>query len=527
MNMKKKSFIGGALILGLAGIISKSIGFLFRVPLTNMIGEEGYGLYNFPYSVYATILAISVAGIPVAISKLVSERITLNRHAEAHRIFKSALILMAVVGAAVSLLLFFSAELMVSTIWPEKAYYPLMGLVLAPLFVSLMAVFRGYFQGMQMMSATALSQIFEGLGRLIFGLGLAYLLIDRGVEYAAGGGSFGATAGAALGLIIITIIYFKQRPSIHQTIAHSEGQNSDNATLSYIKQVLLLSIPMSIGSVAGTLMPLIDSLMIQPRLLLAGFDESTATSLFGRIGASGTLINFSLTISLAIAISLVPAISEANALGDRLAVRKRLETAIRMAMFIVIPASIGMFILAKPILNLIFPSIQDAQVILQFLSIALVFITLNQVFTASIQGMGKYYIPVVFLLLGVIFKVAISYILTAMPAINVLGAVSGTIVGYFVAAALNFLYVRNLVDLKLNWLHTAIIPLISGALMGTAVYFVSRFLLVRTHHAVATLLSVAVGVLVYGICILLWGQIDEVPIRDTAFKMLKRFKERF
>ncbi len=511
--MKKRSFLSGAFILAGAGIISKFIGFFFRVPLTNMIGAKGYGLYNYPYNLYSAMLAISITGLPVAISKLVSEKIAIDRYDEAHRIFKVSLIIMLFLGSFTSLFLFFSSKFLVSRLWPPGAYYPLMGLVLAPLFVSLMSAFRGYFQGMQIMIAHSISQVFESFGRLIFGLGLAYTLYDKGLEYAAGGASFGATAGAFIGLMVIGLFYLKMRAQIFQNINKYSNNKKAEPISNVVKTILSISIPISIGALAGTLMPMIDSLMIKSRLAVAGFSEELSTILFGRLGAGTTLINFPLTISIAIAVSIVPAISEANAQGMLSEIKKRLELGIKMGLYLVLPASIGLFVLAEPILNCIFPKISEAHNILKLLAISLFFMTLNQVLTASIQGLGKVMIPVKNLFIGAIVKIATSYYIISIPEYNIKGAAIGTIIGYFIAASLNYSYLKRHINFKLNKLDTVIKPILASCIMGiTVVYFYEYSFSIFSSNSISTLVSIGLGAIIYGLILIITGGIRYMDI---------------
>jgi stage V sporulation protein B len=436
--MKNKSFLNGAFILAVAGIISKFIGFFFKVPITRLIGAEGLGLYNYPYNLYSAMLAISITGLPVAISKLVSERIALKQYRAVHKVFKVALILMSLVGIFTSAVLFAGSKIIVNKFWPPGAYYPLMGLVFAPIFVASMSVFRGYFQGMQLMMPTAISQIFESFGRLIVGLGLAYFFVNKGIPYAAGGASFGATAGAVLGLIVLIISYLKIQSKLNKNIQKHKVIEKEESSIFIITKILSISVPISIGAVASSMMSLIDSLMINSRLLIAGFSVKEASVLYGQLGTANTLINFPLTISIAIAASIVPAISEAKVHENYHEIRQKLEEGIKMGFYIGLPATIGLFILADPILAFIFPTINGGGKLLQLLAVALIFITLNQILTGALQGFGKIMIPVKNLFLGSVVKVIVSYFLTIQPAYNIKGAAIGTIIGYLIALLLNY-----------------------------------------------------------------------------------------
>ncbi|MEL7658285.1 MAG: oligosaccharide flippase family protein, partial [Bacillota bacterium] len=201
--MAKKSFIQGAVILGIAGIIIKVMGAFFRIPLANMIGDKGMGYYQTAYPIYVLFLTLATAGIPIAISKMVSERVAVDHHYEAYRVFRVSFILLFSIGICSSAILFFGAGYIVNAIGNPGAKYAMMAIAPALLFVPIMAAYRGYFQGMQDMKPTATSQVVEQFFRVTAGLILAYLLLEKGRDFAAAGASFGATAGSITGLIAV------------------------------------------------------------------------------------------------------------------------------------------------------------------------------------------------------------------------------------------------------------------------------------------------------------------------------------
>ncbi len=217
MSSTTKKFATGATILAVAGILAKCLSLFFRIPLASdvMLGDEGMGYYQLPYPYYSLLIAVSYLGIPSAMSKMVSEKVSIGKYKEAHQIFKHSLVILSALGVVASFILF-----MVSTgsKWPKESVYAFYGLALAPFFVSIMGAFRGYFQGMQNMAPTAISQLLESFTRVIVGVGLAAVLLKHGLGYAAGGASFGATAGAIIGMIYLILTYFKNRSEILENV---------------------------------------------------------------------------------------------------------------------------------------------------------------------------------------------------------------------------------------------------------------------------------------------------------------------
>lgn len=197
--MKKQSLIRGSIILGVAGILTRFLGLFFRWPLIMLIGDEGIGYYQMSYPLYMFFIAMA-SGVPVAISKMISEKNATNDIYGSFEVMKESAILMTIIGTGTTLALFFFAKPIVLFLkWDPKAYYSLIGISFAPIVISFVTIFRGFFQGLQNMTPSAISQIIEQIGRVIFGVGLAVFLLPRGIEYSAGGAAFGATAGAVLG----------------------------------------------------------------------------------------------------------------------------------------------------------------------------------------------------------------------------------------------------------------------------------------------------------------------------------------
>ena len=204
LTEKKDSFLKGAFILAAAGLVVKVLGAVYRIPLARLIKDEGMGLYQMAYPIYLILLSISTAGIPTAISKMVSEDVAIGRFKNAHRIFKVSMIVLTIIGLGLTVLLGFGANWLAVKIYKNpKAFYSILSISPAIFFVSIMSCFRGFFQGLQDMTPSAVSQIVEQIGRVIAVFILAYMLLPYGVEYAAAGAAFGPVAGSVMGLIVL------------------------------------------------------------------------------------------------------------------------------------------------------------------------------------------------------------------------------------------------------------------------------------------------------------------------------------
>lgn len=497
--MSKRQFFTGALIMVFASVFSKLVGFIFKLPLQYIIGAEGYGLFTYPQNFYVTMVTISTAGFPVAISKLVSERRAENRFYDAHQIFKAAFKLMATLGFILSLIMLLGARGIVSSFWPEDAYYAYLGIVLTPFSVSLLTAFRGYFQGLQQMLPSALSIITESVGRLLIGLSLAMVFANN-IPLAAGFASFGATAGAIVGLMLIVGIYLYKRTELLNEAYRNENDQSIKE-VGLIKKILLISIPIAFGSSISTIMALIDSLMVHPILMNAGFEEHVISIMFGQLGAAETIRNLPLGISVAITVSLVPAISSALAVKDYEAIDDRINMSLRMGTYIGLPAAIGMFLLRDEIMLMLFPELQGGGEILGFLGLSLPLIMIAQIFASVLQGSGHVYKPVINIIIGSLFKLIVSYSLLSIISINILGTAIGTLVAYTIIVILNYLSIRREFPIHLDSKIVIGIPLIATAIMGIGVYGLKLLLTPMFGTTTMTGLIIIISVIIYAIVI--------------------------
>lgn len=497
--MKKQSLIKGTFILGIAGIVAKFLGFFFRWPLIMLIGDEGIGYYQMSYPLYTFFIAIA-SGIPVAVSKMVSEKVAVGDKDGSIVVLKKAMLLMIILGGGfTAVLLAFSNQLIAFFKWDYKAYYSLLGISTAPIVISMMSAFRGFFQGLQNMYPTAVSQIIEQFGRVCVGVGLAFILLPKGIEYSAGGAAFGAAAGGILAGIYLISRYFKVRKEFK---VRKSGEDRIILT-----KLLYTAIPISLGATVGTIMSLIDSILVPQKLLQAGFNYSEATTLYGQLtGKAFVLVSVPLTLSMALCTSLVPMIAEAHLLNRRRELIGKIDMAMKLSMVIAIPSTLGLYFMAMPIVNLIFPGHAAGYKILQYLALTIPFIVLAQTSTAIMQGMGKYITPVINLGIGCLVKVIINFVLVPIPGVNIYGAVVGSICGYIVAALLNIWIMKKNLKISLDYFDVIIKPTLASGLMIIAVVFIYMNVYNYTvSNAISCVVSVLGGALVYGVLILLLG----------------------
>lgn len=490
--MKKRNLIKGTLILGVAGIIAKFLGIFFRIPLIYMIGEEGIGLYQLTYPLYTFLLAIS-AGIPVALSKMISERIALRKTKEAKKIFKIAFIIMGVFGGTASLCLILFSNVIIGTFrWNKEAYYSLIGISLAPFFTCILSVCKGYFQGLQFMTAPAVSQVLEQITRVVFGVSLAYILLPMGIAASAGGASFGAVAGSMVGLIWMRSCFSKNR------IIHQQDEKTLTSGEIFI-EILKIAIPISLGQAIGSIMSLIDSMMIPGLLKMSGFSEKVATELYGQLtGKAFVLISVPLTLSMALAQSTVPAISESYAVKDGRRISEKIKTSYRLAMILALPCCAGLYALARPILSLIFQGMDGGWELLQILSIASIFIILAQTSTSVLNGIGRTIMPVLAMIAGATVKIIISSIFVPLPELNIRAAAYGTVISYAIVAIIDIIFVLKYTKTTFSLKNIFIGPMVCTVVMIFMVVLIyTNMYNLTVSNNISTMVSILGGVLVY------------------------------
>jgi stage V sporulation protein B len=510
LSHTKDSFIKGALILTAAGFLVKLLGALYRIPLALMIKDEGMGLYQMAYPIYVTLLSISTAGLPTAISKMVAEDIALNNYKNAYRIFRVSLIVLASVGLFLTLVLLASAEMLSTKVLGNpKAFYPIMSIAPAIFFVSIMSSFRGFFQGMQDMTPSAVSQVVEQLGRVIAVFILATMLLPKGVEFAAAGAAFGPVVGAVAGLLVLLVVYMRRKNEIMQNVRLDTGEGLERH-FRIIYRLFAFAIPITLGGLIIPIMNLADAAIVTRRLQYAGFSVTRATELFGQLtGMAAPLINLPAIVTISLSASLVPAISEAMALKNEKLIAARAATGVRISIIFGLPAAVGMFVLAKPITLLLYKN-PDAGIPLAVLSWSVVFLSLNQTTTGILQGVGKTLIPVYNLLLGALVKIIINFVLTGIPEINIKGAALGTVAGYMVSSLLNFVSVMRWTGISSDFSYMIVKPLLASVLMGAVAGFAHlKLVAAGISSNMATLSAIALGAVVYAAVMLIIGGVKK------------------
>ncbi|SMD04378.1 putative polysaccharide biosynthesis protein [Sporomusa malonica] len=513
--MSKDTFLKGAFILTVAGIVVKIIGSVNRILLSRLLGGEGVGLYQMAYPIYLLALSVSSAGIPVAISIIVAEKLARSDYRGANRVFRISLGVLAATGLLFTFLLYYGAGWLIehNFVRDHRAYYAIAALAPAIFFVTVLSSYRGYFQGLQMMTPTAVSQIFEQLFRVVTMIAFAYILLPRGLEFAAAGASFGAGPGAAAGLLVLLYFYWRHKPGFKHQM-DTQPQITQESSLSIVGRIVKLALPVSLANIMLPVVSNIDLLIVPARLEVAGYTVEQATELFGYLtGMAVPLVNLATILTASLAASLVPAVSEAYTLGNRQRIYQRTATAMRISNLITIPSFVGMALLATPI-SLMLYGTPNAGLAIAILAVGIFLLGIHQVTTGVLQGLGHTAIPVVNMAISAVVKIIMSWVLTAIPSLGIMGAAWATVADFGVAALLNMFFVYRYVGFSLN-IKDTFKAIVASAVMGAVVLLAYDLIMSHTlHNTLATLGSITAGGAAFGIVLLLVGGIEARDIEQ-------------
>ena len=537
--MANSKILKGTAILGIAGIFVKILGAVFRIPLTALIGTEGMAYYGYAYPLYSLFLVIATAGIPVAISRMVSEKIAYNDFSGAQRVFRVSRWLLLAIGVFAFAVCFLGAELIAKYVSKDMgAVLPIKAIAPALIFVPVMSAYRGYFQGRQNMNPTAISQFIEQIFRVAVGLILASVMVAQGLEMAAAGATFGATVGSIAGLLIIMLIYALNKKAINYHLRqsrqiHTERRKKEK-TMAIVKQILIIAIPITIGASILPLVNFADSAIVTRRLLDGGFTDVEARELWGQLsGYCNTMVGLPQVLTQAVAVAMVPAIAAAYRLRNRAEIDENINLGMRISMIIGMPCAAGMIALAEPILLLLFSS-EAASAIsaaptLMVMCLGVPLMALLQTTNGILQGVNRQVLPMKNLAIGAVAKIILTYVLVAIPSLNIKGAAIGSVFVYGIALILNLRDMKRYTKVKVDFMLTYIKPTAASVIMGVCAFASYKILFgALGSNSLATLGAVVVGVIVYGVLILATKaitkeEIGRLPKGGKLVKILDKF----
>ncbi len=469
-TQKQNSFFGGAAILAAGILIVKLIGMFYKIPLINIIGEAGAADFNNAYNIYAVLLTVSTAGLPVAVSKLVSEANALNRRNQVRRTFRLALVLFLTLGLISFLVMFFRADALAGMMNDSKAAAGIRALAPAVVCVGCLAALRGYSQGHSNMAPTSVSQIIEALCKLVVGLGLAFWLVKQGKDpdVAAAGAITGVTVGTVVALIYMVLDFFLSRGR-----EDTHGTDRPDSAGSILANILKIAVPITLSSSMVGIVTVIDSSLVQGQLQSAlNLTEKASRTLYGNYSGALNIYNLPTSLMAAITASVIPAVSAALARRDRRGAARITGSALRITALLSFPMGVGLFVLGTPIIRLLFPSlnVEVAGPLLSTLGVATPFVCMVLVCNSVLQAHGFINLPVIVMVLGGIVKIVNNYNLVG--AIGIAGAPVGNILCFGLALVLDLVVITRVIPNRPRLLPIFIKPAIASAIMGGAAWAV-------------------------------------------------------
>lgn len=463
--------IRGVAILGLAAAISKLLGTLQKIPLQNLAGDEAYGIYSAVYPFYVLVLFLATAGLPAAVSKLVSEQAALGNWREARRIYRLSSYLLTGTGIAAFLFLYAGAGLIASWIGSAQAEQALRSVSFALLIVPLMAASRGYYQGLQNMIPTAVSQVVEQTVRVAVMIALLLYLTRAGASSGtiAAGAAFGSAAGAAAGLAVMLWIDMRDRPRRLARIRTSSREARLPASV-LMRSIIRYAMPVALGSIVVPIINMIDSFTL-PRLLVIsqGLSGSEALHEFGIYARGLPLVQLVSMLFSAMSAALVPSLSEAKVQGQEERVRRRADLTLWLTWLVGLAASAGLMAVSLPVNIMLFTD-ASGTVTMMIVAWTAVFSSLNVVSTAILQGISQERLPAIHLLIAAVLKVILNILL--IPVLGISGAAWSGVIAYAAASLLNIRAIMKHIGLRRGVKEAAGRPLLAVITMVICILIV-------------------------------------------------------
>ena len=538
-TVKKESFMQGVLALMFSQVFIKLLGYAYRCYLTNRqgFGDNGNAIYSAGYNIYALLLTISSIGVPNAVSKLISERITLGDSKGAHRIFKIAIATFSVIGMAGTLFLLFGAKSLATMMGMPEAEMVLVVLSPSLFFVAICSVFRGFFNGQSRIKVTANSQTLEQVFKTVFTIVVVELVVvfsGLNTQIMAAGATVATTLSTMMSFFYLYSYYkVHRKDKLVSNQMTGESSVAKKTVMQIVKAILWVSIPMSLSAILTSLNRNIDSFTVM-RLLQKYMPYEEARRQYGILsGKVELLTGLPLSFNVAFATALVPAIAAAKANRNLEKGVKRISFSLLTTIVIVLPCVVGMVVFADPILKLMFPNAPDGAFIMQICVLATIFTAMEQTINGALQGLGKIFVPAAALTIGVLLKLILNLVLVPIPREvfplgGVVGAAFATDICHLVAFCIVFTVLRRTVNLKMSFSKMIIKPLIASGMMAVVSY--GLFILIKgiIPFKLATIIALIVAVIVYVLSIFILKIFNEedilmLPMGSKIYAILVKF----
>lgn len=534
-GVKKETFVQGIMALLFSQIIIKLLGLIYKLYLTNRegFGDAGNAIYGSGYQIYALLLTLSSIGVPGAIAKMISEKVAVGDNRGAHRIFKISIVTFGLIGLLGTCIMFFGAKYISSVMLQiPEAELTMVALAPAIFFVSIASVIRGYFNGIKSMKATANSQTLEQVFKTFFTVVFVEIIAvftHADTKLMAAGATVATTLATFLSFGYLYLYYRFTKKKIWSDI-NTSTKNSKEKVSKVLKQILIVTIPITITALLSTINKNIDSFTVVGGLKNFITDDARAKELYGIIsGKVDTLTSLPLSFNVAFSSALVPAVSSAIAMKNRKMASNKISFTILATILLGLPATVGMIVFAEPILKLLFPMQPEGALVLQITSLTIITVALVQTINAALQGIGRINIPAVALTIGVIIKYICNITLIPNPNFGILGAAIGTVLCYVVADIIAFVALKRSIEIKTGVVKFVLKPMLASAIMAIISYGLYINIINIIGSKLATVVSLIVAVITYGLAvvtlkILTKEEILMLPLGNKLYKILNKLK---
>lgn len=514
-------------ILAAAGMISRIIGMIYRIPLLNIMGTTGQGFYEVAYQIYSIALILTSYSMPLAVSKLVSARLSRNEEKNAYRIFKAALFFTLIVSGIVSMIIFFGADVLAGGIMKMgMSAYALRVLAPGLMIVSVMGVLRGYFQGRGSMVPTAVSQILEQVIHAIVSIIGAYIFLQYGKTvgaeqgnklygpaFSAAGATLGVISGGLVALVFLVLIFYTYKGKLRKKLM--KDKTVEKESLRFIIKVLIITIaPVILSSTVYNIQNVIDSAMFSSIMSAQGFTEKHCADLLGSLGQYYTLFNVPLFMANALGSSIVPPLVRAYENKNQEQVHQKIEMAMRVTMLIAVPSAVAFIVIPKPMLDLIWGSIDNtvAANLFRIGAISIIFYAASTLTNAVLQGVNKMMSPVKNAATSLGIHIVALFIMLVFFHWSIYAVVASKVIFGLSMCVLNAHDIRKAVGYVQEKKRTFVYPAVAAIIMGVVVFVLQFVLALVIRPSIATIISIVAGICVYGVSLLAIGGLTETEI---------------
>ncbi len=538
MSKEKQSFLIQGSILAFAGILVRVIGIIYRVPLNSILGDDGICYYGIAFDVYSLFLLISSNSMPIAVSKIVSERVAKGELKNAYRAFSKAAIFGGVIGFLVSSIVFFGADAF-AKIWK----YPSAALAIKTLAPTLfimcfLGVLRGFFQGMGTMMPTAVSQILEQIINAVVSIVAAMLLLDMGNKvgqaagYSAAGGTIGTGAGALSALIFMVFTFFVYKP-VYKRRMYRFNKGVDESNEKLYKVLVVTILPVLLSTTVYNIGSLVDG-GVYGNVMSSyfGFKEKEYSALNGiYTGKYKLLTTAPIAVSSALATAIIPSLVRSFTMGNIKEMKHKIDSTIKLSMLVAMPAGMGLSILGMPIVKMLFSNTTNTDIcenMMYFSIFTVVAYSMSTITNSVLQGINKMKIPVVNASISLVLHIPLLLILLIVFKLNIYAVVLADFIFALVVCVANNLALKKYLNYSVDFINVLIKPFLSSVLMAIITLLVYELLmLVVGKNLVATLIAIIVAVVVYFIALLLFNGVtkEELAMLPKGQKLIKFLKK--